>query len=286
MLHRPVESTVISSHRNQAWQANGGDPQLCGRSKSQRKWSGWLPLMPISRRWRLPSSGTEVRCEIIRRAQQSPRWGIVEQFGPRSRLTGNFLNVVIHDVSRVITASRNGSSVRAFEEPAILVVTLDGKTTLVHPFVMLRTQQHQVIETRFATSRPVLNVMRIDKLCTRRLTRSDRLAKARCAPVRESAVPHFSSRQRSSTRAVVVLIANDNSSSSLWVPTTRVIARLVGAALCPLGASGRDLCQGQDLERPGGRRYASRSGSAPTGGCRAFKPGIGYQSRITLCSHR
>ena len=63
----------------------------------------------------------------------------------------------------MITASRNGTSVRAFEEPVVLVVTLNRKTTLVHELVMLRTQQHQVVEACLATDRPVLNVMRVDK---------------------------------------------------------------------------------------------------------------------------
>ena len=51
---------------------------------------------------------------------------------------GNFLNVVINGISHVITAGRNSPSVRALEEPAMLVVTPDFKTTLMHQFVGAR----------------------------------------------------------------------------------------------------------------------------------------------------
>ena len=218
--------------------------------------------MPISR-WR------RLRHDFFRIGQQSPRGGIIEQIG-------KLFDVIIHHVLSVITAIWYGPPVRAPEEPVILVVALDGKTTLVREFVMRRTRQHRVVEAGFATGGPVLNVMRIDKafvvaswertalvpghegalliaLGTMRVlrpifsgspvssgssmvmvivprsalrrTRSERFAIARCAPSRESTLPQRSSRQRSSTRAVVVFNANDKSSSWLRAPTTRVIAR-------------------------------------------------------------
>jgi hypothetical protein len=42
-------------------------------------------------------------------------------------------------------------------------VERDRKSALMNQFVMLRAQQYQVVETCLATSRPMLNVMRIDK---------------------------------------------------------------------------------------------------------------------------
>ena len=105
--------------------------------------------MPISR-WR------RLRHDFFRIGQQSPRGGIIEQIG-------KLFDVIIHRVLSVITAIWYGPPVRAPEEPVILVVTLDRKTTLVHEFVMLRTQQHQVVEARIAAGGPVLNVVCIDK---------------------------------------------------------------------------------------------------------------------------
>jgi hypothetical protein len=63
----------------------------------------------------------------------------------------------------VITACRYGDSVGPFEAPAIPVVSFDAKTTFMHESVMLRAQQHQVIQTCFAAGRPVLNVMGINE---------------------------------------------------------------------------------------------------------------------------
>jgi hypothetical protein len=75
-------------------------------------------------------------------------------------------------------------------------------------------------------------VMLIVPRSTLRLMRSDRFANARLAPSRESTVPQRTSvpldgnsLQRSSTRAVVVFDANDNSSPSLSAPATREMAR-------------------------------------------------------------
>ena len=82
--------------------------------------------------------------------------GIVDQFE-------NLSNIIVQHITRTISAGRNGPSVRTFEEPAILVVTLERKSTLVHELVMPGAQQHQVVETGVATSRPMLYVMRVDK---------------------------------------------------------------------------------------------------------------------------
>jgi hypothetical protein len=41
-----------------------------------------------------------------------------------------------HDI-RTISTGRNGTSIRTFEEPVVLVVTLDRKSTLMHEFMML-----------------------------------------------------------------------------------------------------------------------------------------------------
>ena len=97
--------------------------------------------MPISGWWRFPTSGTEVRHEFFRVGQQSPRGGIVEQLGPRSRSTGKFIviiaDIIIDHVLGAVAAVRNSLSVRTFEEPLVLVITLDRKATLVNQFVVL-----------------------------------------------------------------------------------------------------------------------------------------------------
>ena len=79
--------------------------------------------MPISGCWRL-------RHEIFHAGQQSPRWGIVDQLGKLS-------DTIIDHVFHTITAGGNGLPVRAAEEPVVLVVPMNRKTTLVHEGVML-----------------------------------------------------------------------------------------------------------------------------------------------------
>ena len=76
---------------------------------------------------------------------------------------GNFTGAVIHRIAGAITASRNGTTIGPFEEPMILIVALETKTTFVHQSVVSRTKQHQVIELRFTTCGPVPDVMCIDK---------------------------------------------------------------------------------------------------------------------------
>ncbi len=97
--------------------------------------------MPINGWWRLPTSGTEVQHEIFRTGQQSPRGGIVEQLGPRSRSTGKFIviiaDVIVNRIFGAVTAVGYSLSVRTFEEPLVLVVTLDAETAFVNELVML-----------------------------------------------------------------------------------------------------------------------------------------------------
>jgi len=121
--------------------------------------------MPINGRCRF-------RHKTFHSGQQSPTWGIIEQFGPRSRLrgtrsrsTGNIANAIIRDVLCTVSTGRNRPSVRPLEEPAVPVVAFDHESTFVHQLVMLRTQEHQVIEAGFTSGRPVLDMMRIDKAC-------------------------------------------------------------------------------------------------------------------------
>ena len=90
--------------------------------------------MPIIRRWRLPSSGTEVRHKDFHAGQESPRWGNVEQLG---KFIVIIADVVINHVSGAVTAVGYGLAVRTFEEPLVLVVALDGETAFVNEFVML-----------------------------------------------------------------------------------------------------------------------------------------------------
>ena len=78
--------------------------------------------------------------EIFRDAQQSSTWRIVVRPGK-------------------ITALRNRYPIGSLEVPAVIEVFFDPETTFVHQRVVIRTQQHQVIETRLATVRPVLDVM-------------------------------------------------------------------------------------------------------------------------------
>ena len=53
---------------------------------------------------------------------------------------------------RSITAARDSASIRAFEKPAVLVVTLDVENAFMHELMVMRTQQHQIFETRFTAS--------------------------------------------------------------------------------------------------------------------------------------
>ena len=62
---------------------------------------------------------------------------------------GNFIDGVINHVLGMITTSGNGTTVGALEEPMILVVALDTKSTFVYQSMMARAKEHQVIELRF-----------------------------------------------------------------------------------------------------------------------------------------
>ena len=90
--------------------------------------------MPISGRRRFGH-------ELFHSGQQSPRWGIVEQLGPRSRSTGKFIviiaDIIIDHVFGAVTAVWYRLSVGTFEEPVVLVVTFDSEATLVNELVML-----------------------------------------------------------------------------------------------------------------------------------------------------
>ena len=85
--------------------------------------------MPIAWWRRLPASGTEVRGKITRLGRKSPRWGIIEQ-------PGNISYVIVRGVIGVVAAVRNGPTVRSLEEPLILIIALDPKTTLMNALVM------------------------------------------------------------------------------------------------------------------------------------------------------
>ena len=66
---------------------------------------------------------------IFHGAQQSLRGGIVERIGKFADVVAK---IVITCVLRSITAARNGTSIGAFEKPAVLVVTLDAKAAFVY----------------------------------------------------------------------------------------------------------------------------------------------------------
>ena len=75
---------------------------------------------------------------------------MIVQSGPRSRSTGNLIDGVINRVTGVIATCRNGTTVGTFEEPMVLVVTLDTKPAFVYQPMVARAKQHQVIEVRLA----------------------------------------------------------------------------------------------------------------------------------------
>lgn len=74
--------------------------------------------------------------EVFRNAQQSSRGRIFVQGG----------NIAVDHVAQVIAAVGYRDAVRPQEIPAILEVLLDPEAALVHERVVLRAQQHQVVE--------------------------------------------------------------------------------------------------------------------------------------------
>jgi len=63
----------------------------------------------------------------------------------------------------VVTTFRYGNAVRTKESPVVLEIFLDTKAPFVHQRVVLRAQQQQLLDRRFATIGPVFDVVDIDK---------------------------------------------------------------------------------------------------------------------------
>jgi len=97
------------------------------------------------------------------RGQQSLRGGVIDHFGNFSCDDIDVTNIVVNHVLRLVTAAWHGMAVGPFEEPVVLVVALNSKAAFVHQSMVARAQQQQVIETRFTTGRPVLDVVGIHK---------------------------------------------------------------------------------------------------------------------------
>lgn len=55
----------------------------------------------------------------------------------------------------------DGDPVGSHEGPVVSEVLLDPEPTFVHKCVMLRAQQHEVIETRLTTIGPVFHMMAV-----------------------------------------------------------------------------------------------------------------------------
>ena len=96
--------------------------------------------------------------EFFHSAQQSATWRI--DIPPALVLIGY---VVIHPVPGVITAVRYGNAVRAEEGPVVLEVSVNPKAPFVHQRMVLRTQQHELVDRRLAAIGPVLDVVDVDK---------------------------------------------------------------------------------------------------------------------------
>ena len=63
----------------------------------------------------------------------------------------------------MITTVWNGNAVRPFEAPAVLIVLINPKTTLMHKSMMPGAQQHQILEAGFTTGGPVFDVVGVDE---------------------------------------------------------------------------------------------------------------------------
>ena len=55
----------------------------------------------------------------------------------------------------------HGDAVRSVEHPALIEVLIDPEAAFVHERVVLRAQQHQIIERRVAAVRPVLDMVNV-----------------------------------------------------------------------------------------------------------------------------
>lgn len=94
--------------------------------------------------------------KVFRNAQQCSRGSIVV----RAR---NFAGRFVHHVARVVAGRWNRNPIRPQEGPVVLKARLNTKTTLMHQRVVLRAQQHQVIERGLAVSRPMLDMMAVQE---------------------------------------------------------------------------------------------------------------------------
>jgi len=56
--------------------------------------------------------------------------------------------VLIRNVTGVVAAIRNGDAVRTQEVPTIPKILLNPKATFVYECVVLRAQQHEVVDAR------------------------------------------------------------------------------------------------------------------------------------------
>ena len=59
----------------------------------------------------------------------------------------------------MVAAVRYGNPIRPHEVPVVTEILLNAKATFMHQRVMPGAQQHQVIQARLATIRPMLNMV-------------------------------------------------------------------------------------------------------------------------------
>ena len=59
----------------------------------------------------------------------------------------------------MVAAMRYGNPIRPHEVPVVTKILLNAKTTFMHQRVMPGAQQHEVIQARLATIRPMLNMV-------------------------------------------------------------------------------------------------------------------------------
>ena len=92
-------------------------------------------------------------------AQQSSRGRNFNHFGPGAL----GVKILINHVPGAVTELGNGNAIGPEEGPSVLKVLLDSKSAFMHQRVMPRAQQHEVLEIRFTTVRPVLDMVIVQK---------------------------------------------------------------------------------------------------------------------------
>ncbi len=65
----------------------------------------------------------------------------------------------LENISGVAITVGHSDGVRPHKEPAVLKVLVDAKAAFVHQRVVLRAQQHQVVECGLSSVRPVLDMV-------------------------------------------------------------------------------------------------------------------------------